>query len=229
MDGTIINTEDLYTEATTKLLAKYGKGPLDWRVKLKLQGRPGPESVRILLDEYDIDITPEEWQRQAFEVQENIFSKADFTSGALELLQKLSEKNIPIALGTSSNIISFHRKTAHLQHGFKYFNNHIVTGDDPRIPTGRGKPHPDIWYACLNSINEQLKAAGSCEIQPHECLIFEDGIPGVESGINANAHVIWIPHPEALPVLNGEEHVIIGNHGEIITDLKDFDLSKYGL
>lgn len=43
MDGLLINTEDIYTEVTNELLAEFSKGPLDWEVKIQLQGRPGPE------------------------------------------------------------------------------------------------------------------------------------------------------------------------------------------
>lgn len=229
MDGTLLNTEDLYTEAATILLAKYGKGPLSWEVKIQLQGRPGPEAIKILLKEYDIEETPEVWQQQANIVQDTLWQRAQFVPGALELLEYLSEKKIPIALGTSSNTFSYKKKTDHLQSGFKYFGEHIVTGDDERIPKGKGKPHPDIWYVCLQSINDERNKLNLPEIKPHECLVFEDGIPGVESGINAGARVIWIPHPEALPILNGKEHEIIGDHGEILTQLKNFDPSKYNL
>lgn len=228
MDGTLINTEDLYTEGATTLLKQYGKGPMTWDVKIQLQGRPGPEAIAILLKEYDIEESPEVWQQKANEVQDKLWNKAAFVPGGLELIKYLVEKKIPIALGTSSNTHSFKRKTKHLKE-FEYFKQHIVTGDDKRIPKGKGKPAPDIWYACLESINEERRESSLPDIQIEECLIFEDGLPGVESGINAGSTVIWTPHPEALPVLNGRENDIIKDHGEILTGLDKFDPSKYGL
>lgn len=229
MDGTILNTEDLYTEAATQLLALYGKGPLTWDIKIKLQGRPGPEATKIMIQEYDLTITPEEFIEQSMKIQANLWHHSKFLPGALELLEYLYSNNIPVALGTSSNTTNFDRKTHHLKHGFKYFDKHIVTGDDKRIPPGKGKPNPDIWFACLNSINIDRLALGLDEIQIEECLIFEDGIPGVVSGIAANAHVIWIPDIKALEVLKGKEHEIIGNNGEIITSLINFQKEKYFL
>ncbi|KAK6465059.1 HAD-like domain-containing protein [Scheffersomyces coipomensis] len=229
MDGTIINTEDLYTEATTELLDRYGKGPLTWDVKIRLQGRPGPEAMKIMIEEYDLPLTIEQFSKVALEIQADKWHRSRFLPGALELVEYLYSKNVPIALGTSSNKINYDRKTKHLTHGFKYFDKHIVTGDDPRIPAGRGKPHPDIWLACLDSINADRKANGLTEVTIEECLIFEDGIPGVISGIAAKAHVIWIPDVNALEVLNGEEHTIIGVNGEILTSLEQFDKVKYSL
>lgn len=229
MDGTLLNTEDIYTEAASQLLARYGKGPLTWDIKLQLQGLPGPEALKRVVSHFDIPITPEEFMAQGFAIQETLWHKSDFLPGALELVQYLVEKDVPIALGTSSNKLNFTRKSGHLQHGFELFGQHIVTGDDSRIAPGRGKPNPDIWHVCLDSLNNGRKEKGLEPIEIEECLIFEDGIPGVISGKNANAHVIWIPHPEALEELNGKEKTILGDGGEIITTLLEFDREKYGL
>lgn len=229
MDGTIINTEDIYTIACTEMLSRYGKGPLTWDVKLQLQGLPGPEATKTLLAHYNIDVPHDQWMAETFEVQEKLWHRSDYLPGALELLKCLKEKEIPIALGTSSNKMSFNKKTGHLQDGFQLFKHHIVTGDDPRIPPGKGKPNPHIWFACLDSINKDREASGKEPINIEECLIFEDGIPGVISGINAEATVIWIPHPEALKYLNGREHEILTDGHHLIGSLEEFDMVKFGL
>lgn len=229
MDGTILNTEDLYTEACSTVLARYGKGPLTWNVKIDLQGRPGPEATKLVLRHYAIDRSVDEFMKETFDVQQTLWHKLAFLPGAYELLQYLNEAGVPIALGTSSNKLNYHKKTEHLLHGFELFDKHVVTGDDARIPPGRGKPNPDIWHVCLDSLNEQRRSEGLDEIKIEECLIFEDGIPGVISGINAKAPVVWIPHPEALVELAGKEQAIIADGGEIIGSLLDFDKAKYGL
>lgn len=229
MDGTLLNTESLYTQAASDLLAKYGKGPLTWDVKIHLQGRPISEASRIVVKEYEIPLTPEEFVKQSMIIQQDYWPQTKFLPGALELIEYLSERNFPIALGTSSTGVNYERKTNHLGHGFKHFKHHIVTGDDARIPPGKGKPEPHIWYACLDSLNAERLQLGLEPIRIEECLVFEDGVPGVISGINANAYVIWIPDPEALRVLDGKEAEIIGDRGEILSSLVAFDKSKYFL
>lgn len=226
MDGTLLNTEDLYTEAATQMLADFGKGPMTWDVKINLQGRPGPEANRIMIDHYNLPLTPEEFYEKALAKQAPLWPKSRFLPGALELVEHLVSKNIPIALGTSSNRVNFERKTGHLQHGFRHFGQHVVTGDDPRIPPGKGKPEPDIWYACLESLNEERRAQGLDDIAIDECLVFEDGIPGVISGQRAGAKVIWRPHPEALPVLNGREKEIIKD-GVMVAEWTDFNVNEH--
>lgn len=229
MDGTLLNTEELYTKAASDLLARYGKGPLTWDVKIHLQGRPGSEASKIVVKEYDVPLTADEFVEQSMVIQEGYWPQTDFLPGALELIEYLAERDFPIALGTSSVTLNYERKTNHLGHGFKHFRHHVVTGDDARIPPGKGKPNPHIWYACLESLNTERETQGLDPIAIEECLIFEDGVPGVISGINASAHVIWIPDPEALRVLAGKETEIIGDNGEIILSLVDFDKAKYSL
>ncbi|WPK27307.1 hypothetical protein PUMCH_004688 [Australozyma saopauloensis] len=229
MDGTLLNTEDIYTEATTQVLSRYGLGKLTWDIKLDLQGRPGHEATKRLLAHYKLDVSPEEFSAQTTEVQNKLWNSAQFLDGALELLQALKLRNVPMALGTSSARDKYFQKTALHREAFEMFGTHVVTGDDPRIPPGRGKPEADIWLVCLQSLNEERVAEGLEPIAIEECLIFEDGIPGVILGKNANGHVIWIPHPEAVVALDGKELEILPEKGELLASLRDFDAEKYGL
>lgn len=229
MDGLLINTEDMYTEVTNEVLAEHGKGPLPWSVKIELQGRPGPDAAKKFLEWSQLPYTPEELFTITSKKQAEKWHKTQFLPGALDLLKHLKEYNIPMALATSSHKQNFHLKTDHLQYGFELFGDHIVVGDDPRIPKGRGKPHPDIWLVALESLNSERRQQGLEEIKPEECLVFEDGVPGVTAGRAAGAHVIWIPDPRALEVLNGKEKEIIGNQGEILESLEQLDKPKYGL
>lgn len=226
MDGLLLDTESKYTKVTNDVLADFKVGrTLTWDVKIKLQGRPGPEASAILIKEYNLPVTPEELMEICFKKQEEEWPQSKFLPGALELINYLHSKKIPIALGTSSHSLNFKKKTDHLQEGFKLFDGHIVTGDDSRIPPGRGKPHPDIWAACLASINNDRQD----KILPHECIVFEDGLPGVEAGKAFGAHLVWIPDENALKVLEGKENEIIGTNGVILKSLLDFKVKDYGL
>lgn len=229
MDGLLLNTEDLYTEATNRVLAEHGKEPLPWEVKINLQGRPGHDAAHHFLQWSQLPYTPEQLFAKTSKIQEELWPRAAFLPGALELLQYLDEKKIPFALATSSHSANYQKKTAHLRHGFDLFGHHVVTGDDVRVPPGRGKPNPDIWWVALESLNAERRAAGEEEIKPEECLVFEDGVPGVQAGIAAAAKVVWIPHAEARKVLGDDMHNIIGDNGEILDSLLDLDKQKYGL
>lgn len=233
MDGLLINSEDIYTIALTEALKRFGKGPLTWDVKVNLQGRPGPDAARCVIEHYDLPLEPEELFKLTTEIQGDLWPSVSFMPGALELIEYLSESGVPIALATSSHSHNFRMKTNHLPHGFKHFRHHVVTGDDVRIPKGRGKPFPDIWHTALKSLNAERSEAGLGEIDISECLIFEDGVPGVHAGKAAGGFVIWVPDKRALQVL-GDQFVpsLIGannEHGLVLESLADFEKSDFGL
>lgn len=232
MDGLLINSEDVYTICYSELLNKYGKGPLTWDVKYKLQGRTGKEAAQIVIDHYKLpsDLTPEAILAYNYKRQLELFPQCQFLKGALELLQYLEANDIAFGLATSSARPTFKLKTENLHDGFKLFGNRIVTGDD--VPPGRGKPQPDIYLNCLKLINEERKLAGKESISIDECLVFEDGLPGVIAGIKAGAYVIWVPDKRAVEVMAQEELEVIGKsheYGMIIGDLTELDKSRFGL
>lgn len=137
-----------------------------------------------------------------------------------ELLSTLSKRTSPavqIALATSSHKANYELKTKHLEQHFQVFEEeHRILGDDERIPKGRGKPAPDIYHLALETINERMKREGKEEIRPEECLVFEDSVPGVESGRRAGMQVVWCPHLGLLQEYKGrEELVLAGLTGEM--------------
>jgi len=131
-----------------------------------------------------------------------------------------------MAVATSSHRTNFEIKTRHLQTLFEVFDsNHVVVGDDPRIPSGRGKPAPDIYLLALQTINDQLPEAN--KLHPEECLVFEDSVPGVEAGRRAGMQVVWVPHPGLLEVYAGREHeVLAGLTGEHVDDNSEYAKSQ---
>lgn len=89
-----------------------------------------------------------------------------------------------------------------------------MLGDDIRIPAGRGKPFPDIYLLALQTVNASLEE-GEEEIKPEECLVFEDSVPGVESGRRAGMRVVWVPHEGLRKEYEGREgEVLAGRTGE---------------
>lgn len=223
MDGLLINTEDIYTATLNEILAHHNKGPLTWDVKVHLQGLPGPKAAERVIKTYELPLTPEEFEKINVEVQSNKWGECAFLPGALELIKHLKSKNVPIALCTSSGRFKYESKTKHLQDGFKLFDA-IVTGDDDRIPEGRGKPFPDIWQVGLKQLND----ADGTAIKPEECLVFEDGLSGVKAGLAFGGYVVWVPHPGAVDFLGDTASLLNGN-GEVLKSLEDLDLSKFGL
>lgn len=90
MDGLLINTEDLYTLSDNLALNKYGRPPLPWSIKAKLQGRPGPEANKIFLEWAKLPITQEQYQDEVSVLRRDIFPATKLLPGVPELLASLT-------------------------------------------------------------------------------------------------------------------------------------------
>ncbi|TQV90660.1 hypothetical protein V2A60_006871 [Cordyceps javanica] len=236
MDGLLLDTEDLYTLCVNMVLEKYGREPMPWSVKARLQGRPGPEANKIFSDWAQLPISTDEYKTQLSVFQKQLFGTAKPLPGVPQLLKDLDATKgagaparpsggdaaalppphaVHIALATSSHRDNFDLKTNHLQELFSVFPEaRRVKGDDERLQPGRGKPLPDIFLLALKTVNDSLPA-GEPPIAPEECLVFEDSVPGVEAGRRAGMRVVWCPHKMLKKEYAGREpQVLAGRTGE---------------
>lgn len=219
MDGLLINSEDLYTIVTNTILKRYDRPALPWSIKAQLQGRPGPQAGQIFHSWAQLPISHEQFLVEQKELQTELFPNCQPLPGVIDLLEGLRAKGVHMALATSSHAGNFKLKTAHISEMFTFFEpEHQVLGDDPRIPAGRGKPAPDIYLLAMSTLNKTLEAQGQPPLQPEECLVFEDSVPGVESGRRAGMQTVWCPHPELLQEYKGREAEVLagltGQHKE---------------
>ena len=220
MDGLLIDSEDLYTVCTNEVLREYGKPDLPWHIKAQLQGRPAPEAGRIFEQWAQLPIPRDEFVAKTSALQRKYFPQTKPLTGALNTVRMLSTETKPpqeLVLATSSHSGNFLLKTKHLPDLFSFFGeNRRVLGDDSRIPPGRGKPAADIYLLALKIINDSRKDdVGFRQIQPRECLVFEDSVPGVEAGRRAGMQVVWVPHEGLLQEYRGrEKEVLAGLTGE---------------
>ncbi|KAJ9602724.1 hypothetical protein H2200_012918 [Cladophialophora chaetospira] len=235
MDGLLIDSEDAYTLVTNTILRENGRPDLPWSIKAQLQGRPGPAAGKIFHQWAKLPMTREEFLTRQSELQADMFRHCKPLAGVEALLGRLksahtkcsgsgrfspdrASKKVRLAVATSSHGKNYDIKTAGMKDLFSTFPPpHIIVGDDHRIPKGRGKPLPDIYLLALQSVNETLTTDGEGErpIEPEECLVFEDSVPGVEAARRAGMRVVWVPHPGLLEVYKGrEEEVLAGRTGE---------------
>ncbi|QSZ34416.1 hypothetical protein DSL72_006008 [Monilinia vaccinii-corymbosi] len=230
MDGLLLDSEDKYTLVTNTLLKKYNRPPIPWSVKAQLQGRPAHSASAIFFSWANLPISNEQYTEEQESLKRELFQTCMPLPGVVALLGALgkartkgkdkggehgAERKLHVALATSSHKEMYDVKTANHAALFEIFPPHRrVLGDDPRIAPGRGKPAPDIYLLALEAINRSL-GEGEDPVTPEECLVFEDSVPGVESGRRAGMRVIWCPHPELKAEYLGREwEVLAGATGE---------------
>lgn len=194
MDGVLLDTEKLYTQATEQILAPYGKR-FDWETKAKMMGRAPLVSARILIEDLGLPLTPEEFLAAKRPLLERLFATCEPMSGAPELVERLLARGLPLAVATSSERHYFEIKTRH--HAWFRSFRVVVCGSDPEV--ARHKPAPDIFLA----------AARRLRIEPERCLVFEDSVAGVEAALAAGMKVVAVPSPRASRDAYREAHWVV--------------------
>jgi pseudouridine-5'-monophosphatase len=181
MDGVLLDTERLYTEATQRIVGRFGK-VFDWSVKAHMIGRPAIDSARHLVETLALPMRPEEYLAERAEIFETLMPTADARPGARELVEALAAAGVPQAVATSSGRRLFELKVARHRPWFAHFA-HVVCGDDPRVVAG--KPAPDIF----------LVVASALGANPAACVVVEDAPAGVEAARAAGMQVVAAPDP----------------------------------
>jgi pseudouridine-5'-monophosphatase len=103
-----------------------------------------------------------------------------------------------MAVATGSMKRNYLFKVAHEQcdkekvEVFQLFGDNVVCGDDPRVV--RPKPAPDIFLTAAVTLGKNVGLAEGDgdgvvtkeeKIERSKCLVFEDGIPGVQAAQRA--------------------------------------------
>ncbi|MDE6553431.1 MAG: HAD family phosphatase [Muribaculaceae bacterium] len=169
LDGVLVDSERIYTKIWEAIEKQWPRGIENFAYKIKgttledILERYFPEEVRK-------DVTNELIRLEGMMIYGPM-------PGAIEFLDALKAKGIPIALVTSSNEL----KMDHLWHdmpGFKEKFDVIITGDE----VNNSKPDPEGYLA----------AAAALGVDPRRCAVFEDSLQGVKAGKAAGAFVIGI-------------------------------------
>lgn len=182
MDGTLIDSEPLWLESEIEIMAELG---CHWDQQDQINCLGGPmEKTENYMQERSKNIKPFGYfAMQLDEVMEHkLSSKLDLIPNALEILNECKKSEIKIALVTAS--------TGRLMRAvLKRFPTGIfdtaVSYDDVK----RSKPDPEPYLLAAKTLGEEIE----------NCVVIEDSLTGVQSGLTAGAQVIGIPHLVQMP------------------------------
>ena len=216
LDGTLIDTEPIYFKATEEMIKEYGNGKeFGWDTKIKTLGSPEIVTAKIVVDTFEMKLTPEEFLDKRNAITPEYFKNCHFIEGAKEITDKFKkELKFKTALATSSSKYNFDFKTFNKKEWLKEDFDKIILGDDPRIK--KGKPSPDIFILAANEIG----------LSPNECIMFEDSIGGIKACISSGAKiVVGIPDPHLKDKVKDIKYDENITKLIILDKLKDFDFS----
>jgi pseudouridine 5'-phosphatase len=181
LDGVLLDTEPLYTDAIAEVAARHGK-VYDWSIKSQCIGRGTEEAAQITVDALALPLSALELVRLRDERLVPLLAGVEPVPGAVAFTRALAARGVPMAIATSSPSALFAIKAASHSAWLGSFAA-TVCGDDPRVR--RGKPAPDIFLA----------AASSLGVGPSECVVFEDSPFGVDGALRAGMQAVAMPDP----------------------------------
>ena len=178
LDGTLLDTEPLYDEAEQKIINLYGNGKIiDLETKQQLLGTPAFFNCKFLVEKYQVKLTPSEFEKMRDEFLVEPFRNCKFKKGAKEVVHKCKyDLGLKSAIATGSSRLNFDNKVYKLKEWVNEYIDVVITSDNIK----RGKPDPDIF----------ILAAQELGLQPNQCIVFEDGLPGVKAAISAGAKIV---------------------------------------
>lgn len=182
MDGVLIDSEPFWKEAETSVFNSVGV-PLTSGMCETTTGMRLKDVVTLWHSKYPWDKT------RPFHAVENeiidrlimlIEEKGELSQGVSELINLLSNKSVPMAIASSSNmrIIDAVVDKFELR---KYFS--VIHSAEFE---SAGKPDPAIYISTARQLN----------VNPEECLAIEDSLNGLKSAKSAGMKTVVIPEPK---------------------------------
>jgi HAD superfamily hydrolase (TIGR01509 family) len=194
LNGTMINDMEYHTRGWLHLLNDDLGGNFTWdEVKPQMYGKNADVLVRMFgagkfTDEEIARLSIEKERRY----QEAFFPVLALLPGLHEFLEKAYQQGIPMAIGSAAipYNIDFVLDNLNVRHYFKA----IVSADDVVF----SKPNPETF----------LKAAQLLNVDPTDCLVFEDVPKGVEAAQNAGMKAIVLTTTHQRDEFKGLENVL---------------------
>jgi beta-phosphoglucomutase len=179
LDGVIVSTDECHFHAWKRLADSLGI-PFDRESNDRLRGVSRMESLEIILQkstkQYSADEKRELAERKNTHYRALLkgLSPADVLPGVLDLIKALEERQVKVAIGSSSRNARPILKALGLEDEFD------VVADGNLIT--HSKPDPEVFRI----------AAERLGVAPAECLVVEDADAGVEAGLAAGMQVLAV-------------------------------------
>ena len=186
MDGLLVDTEPLWFETETEVMARLG-APWSAQDQERLLGGSMDRTVGYLLAKATTPASPDEVARWMLEgmLKRAAAGRVIVRPGAGELVTAVAGARIPYALVTSSG-----REFAQaILRGTGFRFPVTVTGDD----VSASKPDPEPYRL----------AAKLLDAAAENCVALEDSPNGVASATSAGCHVIAVPSLVPIPPAPG--------------------------
>ena len=200
MDGTLVDSEPLWLEAEIEVMESVG---CNWTQEDQLLCLGGPrERTESIMQERSKGVKPIGFFGDQLDLimARKLKEELSLIPNALEIISECRDYGLKVALVTASGGVLMNNVLLRFPEDF--FDTTVCADD-----VVKSKPDPAPY----------LLAAQKLEVDITKCVVVEDSITGVTSGLASGAQVIGIPHLVNLPV---------NDNLRIVKALSDLSLSK---
>jgi beta-phosphoglucomutase len=168
LDGVLVFTDKYHYQGWKMIADKLGI-PFDEKVNNRLRGVSRMESLEIILENYDKELTQEEKEKLAEEKNDfyrgllGNMTPSDVADEVRSTLAELKKRGHKLAIGSSSKNTKFILEKTDLTDVFD------AISDGTNIE--KSKPDPEVF----------LKAAEFLSEEPSNCIVVEDAFSGVDA------------------------------------------------
>ncbi|RBY97489.1 HAD family phosphatase [Blastococcus sp. TF02-8] len=193
MDGTLVQTEEYWGEAMFELAASLG-GRMSPEARAATVGTTMRRSMEVLHADLGVERTEEQLQADARWVEDRagelMSAGVVWQPGARELLESVRAAGVLTALVTTTprRLADIVLDSISRDLGGDPFHL-TVCGDE--VPARKPDPAP------------YLQAAAALGVAPSACVVVEDSLVGVTSGLAAGMAVLGVPGLQPVPAAPG--------------------------
>lgn len=180
VDGTLLDTERVYMQAWRVAGAQRGYD-IAWDTLVRTRAVPMSVTRQVMHEAHGPDFPVEEIMAERYRLAEIMIPQIPgqqlLKPGAVEVLEHLKSKGIPMAVASST---AYDKTIAHLDHtGLTHYFPVKLGGDMVK----QVKPAPDLF----------LLAAQQLGLSPQDCLVVGDSPADVKAAVAAGMQVVLIP------------------------------------
>jgi mannitol-1-/sugar-/sorbitol-6-/2-deoxyglucose-6-phosphatase len=203
MDGLLIDSEPIWFDAAVQAFETVGIKHT-WEKHNKALGRGTYNAVQdwYHMEPWEGSSPKEIGDRIVKDFIEIVKEKGKAKPGVTPVLELFKSKNIPMAIASSSspNIID----TVVDQLKIRTYFELLYSGEQEP----HSKPNPGVFISTAAKLN----------VQPRQCLVFEDAPSGVLAAKAAHMHCVAVPEPAL------KDNKFVRTADVILDSLEDFDV-----
>ena len=201
MDGVVIDSEKLYSQSEKKLLAQYGVkfDESDWHY---IKGCTEKQFYDLVYSKFNINIPRDQLIDKGRKFLKTVFTQElEYMNGFNEIYS-IFKKKFKLALVTSTGPELVNHIDSLLSIYEKF--DIVITSKDTTIH----KPQPEPYLIAMKRL----------QLEPNQCIVFEDSIQGIKAGKAAGSYVIALEGSLEKEVLT-EADLIISSFYDLIKNI----------